>query len=55
MYGTGYPEILSNAFADIFAAFKSSNPGDGNQIMGQEIGWDAAAGDAPISCSRPGR
>jgi hypothetical protein len=44
------PRILANAMEDTFAAFKSSNPGAGNQIMGQEIGWDAASGSAPVSC-----
>jgi hypothetical protein len=48
--GTGIPEILSNAIEDTFAFFKSSNAGNGDQIMGQEIGWDAAAGNASLSC-----
>ncbi|HEV2365421.1 MAG TPA: RHS repeat-associated core domain-containing protein [Caulobacteraceae bacterium] len=48
--GTGIPEILSNAIEDIFASLKSSNAGSGDQIMGQEIGWDVAAGNASLSC-----
>lgn len=55
LYGTGIPEILSNGIEDAYAFFKSSNSGNGDQIMGQEIGWMAAAGDVPISCSGPGQ
>ena len=54
MYGTGIQEILSNGIEDTFAFFKSSNFGNGDQIMGQEIGWDAAAGDVSISYSEGG-
>lgn len=46
----GIPEIIANGIEDVFAAFGSSNTGDGNQIMGQEIGWDAASGNVGISC-----
>ncbi len=53
LYGTGIPEILSNGIEDTFAFFKSSNSRNGDQIMGQEIGWDAAAGDVSIYCSEP--
>jgi hypothetical protein len=50
LYGTGIPEILSNAIEDIFAVSMSSNSGDSNQFLGQEAGWDAASGQASISC-----
>lgn len=50
LYGTGIPEILSNAIEDIFAVSMSSYSGDSNQFLGQEAGWDAASGQASISC-----
>ena len=53
LYGTGMPEILANALEDTFASSMSSNAGSGDQIIGQEIGWDAAAGTAAISCGGP--
>jgi hypothetical protein len=51
LYGTGIPEILSNAIEDIFSLSMSSNSGDSNQMLGQDIGWEAAAGATSISCT----
>jgi hypothetical protein len=40
LYGTGIPEILSNAIEDTFAASMSSNGGDSNQLLGMgRCGW----------------
>jgi RHS repeat-associated protein len=52
MYGTGLPEILANGIEDIFNNSMSSNAMAPGQIGGQEIGWDAAAGNTSISCRR---
>jgi len=53
MYGAGYTSFGAAAIANTFARFNSSNPGDPQQSLFRNLGYDVAAGKGSASCSAP--